>query len=603
MPIHVTTSTNQTITGDKTFTGLISAASGFTFPDGTTQTTAFTGGAATPSDRLDNGTVQVVLSSDNNLVFPGGGYIGSQYGAAGWIVTPPAAGGLASADGEQYIQINNGQGIFIGTSWPASPHEWAFGRDGNLTFPDGTIQSTAFTNNLSTYAELSYVDNNFLNLTGGAVSGSVAIDGDVTIASILSTANVIYASGGNSDEWNNAYSTVNANSATWGAGGGGGTIDTGVRALTSNWQDTYTTFSAQSANNASVYSTVNANSATWAIDNTTDTGVRALTSNWQDTYTTFSAQSANNASVYSNVNANSAIWATGAGGGGGGILYYFNQATLAQSPTLNLPLTAHQLGRLGLSAQTTYTSPTISQVDYSLVAGFVTNVLDPYVNAIPGGIWDFNIWGFSNATANNPTVMQALVYTYDGINAPVLLSTSDDTTLTDTGIFIQLAMSCLVPQTPVSLSARIYVEFRARASASNKTVTLAFGDATPSHIHTTIPAAGGTGLVKVVDGVTQTPASLLVDADVAANANINQSKISGLTAVAHNVDSVYTTVNANSGTWGGGGSTIDTGVRALTANWESTYTTVQSNSSTWGTGGGSFIVEDANSIIGLSVFL
>ena len=49
MPIHVTTSTNQTITGAKTFTGLISAASGFTFPDGTTQTTAFTGADSAPT--------------------------------------------------------------------------------------------------------------------------------------------------------------------------------------------------------------------------------------------------------------------------------------------------------------------------------------------------------------------------------------------------------------------------------------------------------------------------------------------------------------------------------------------------------------------------
>ena len=48
-----------------------------------------------------------------------------------------------------------------------------------------------------------------------------------------------------------------------GGGGGGSGIDTGVRALTGNWQNTYTNFSIQSANNASVYSTVNANSALW----------------------------------------------------------------------------------------------------------------------------------------------------------------------------------------------------------------------------------------------------------------------------------------------------------------------------------------------------
>jgi hypothetical protein len=41
-----------------------------------------------------------------------------------------------------------------------------------------------------------------------------------------------------------------------------------------------------------VYSTVQANSAQWATDNTTDTGVRALTGNWQNTYSTVNTTSA-----------------------------------------------------------------------------------------------------------------------------------------------------------------------------------------------------------------------------------------------------------------------------------------------------------------------
>jgi hypothetical protein len=61
-----------------------------------------------------------------------------------------------------------------------------------------------------------------------------------------------------------------------------------------------------------VYSTVQSNSASWAIDSTTDAGVRALTANWQNTYTTFSSQSASNASTYSTVQSNSSTWATGA---------------------------------------------------------------------------------------------------------------------------------------------------------------------------------------------------------------------------------------------------------------------------------------------------
>jgi hypothetical protein len=101
------------------------------------------------------------------------------------------------------------------------------------------------------------------------------------------------------------YSTVRSNSASWATDS---TTDAGVRALTANWQSTYTTFSGQSASNASVYSTVRSNSASWAIDSTTDAGVRALTANWQNTYTTFSSQSASNASTYSTVQSNSSTW-------------------------------------------------------------------------------------------------------------------------------------------------------------------------------------------------------------------------------------------------------------------------------------------------------
>lgn len=113
----------------------------------------------------------------------------------------------------------------------------------------------------------------------------------------------------NSGDWESTYSTVNSNSAQWAVDS---TTDAGVRALTGNWQNTFTDFSVQSANNASVFTAVNSNSATnW---NYQGNDVKSLTSNWQNTYTQFSTQSANNASVYSNVNANSASW--GAGGAG-----------------------------------------------------------------------------------------------------------------------------------------------------------------------------------------------------------------------------------------------------------------------------------------------
>lgn len=231
---------------------------------------------------------------------------------------------------------------------------------------------------------------------------------------------------------------------------------------------------------------------------------------------------------------NGTAWGPGSiptgGSGGGGVTYFFNQALSAQSPTTNLPLTAHQMGSVALSGQTVLTSGNLSQVAYTLIGGYVTDVLVPNVDYIPAGIWDFNIWGYTNANINQPTVLQALVYTYDGVNAPVLISTSPDATLTDSGLYTQLQISCLIPQTDIELTTRIYVEFRAKATAGLKTVTIGFGNVTPTHVHTTIPSIGGSGLVKVIDGVWQSPASLLVDVDVAANAEINQTKVAGLTA-------------------------------------------------------------------------
>lgn len=218
------------------------------------------------------------------------------------------------------------------------------------------------------------------------------------------------------------------------------------------------------------------------------------------------------------------------GSGGGGVVYFLNQALSAESPTTNLPATAHQMGKVALSGQTILTVDNLSQVSYTLVGGFVTDVADPNVTYIPAGVWDFNVWGYSNANANNPTVLQALIYTYDGVNAPVLISTSPDATLTDSGLFSEILLSNLVMQTEVLTSTRIYVEFRAKATAGSKSMTIGFGGITPTHVHTTIPSVGGSGLVKVVNSVIQTPASLLVDADVAENAEIAQTKISGLTA-------------------------------------------------------------------------
>ena len=244
------------------------------------------------------------------------------------------------------------------------------------------------------------------------------------------------------------------------------------------------------------------------------------------------------------------------GSGGGGVMYYLNYGTFADNPVVGLSSNAstRELGRTANVALTSITSSQLSQVNYSLVCGFVSDLLDPDITVIPAGLWDFNIWASGNANQSNQTILKVIVYTYDGSTATPLAS-SDDISMYDPTVMAQYIGNVTIPQTAVLSSTRIYVELKGKATSSGRTVTFSFGGNTPAHAHTTIPSVAGSGLVKTVNGVFQTPASLLVDVDVADNAQISQTKISGLTAALSNKfdkslgDSVYTTVSSNSSTY------------------------------------------------------
>jgi hypothetical protein len=107
-------------------------------------------------------------------------------------------------------------------------------------------------------------------------------------------------------DWQNTFTTVNTYSASWDIDN---SIDTGVRAITGDWQNTFTTVNTYSAswgtdnaydlavraltaNWENTFTTVSSFSASWGIDNSFDTDVRALTANWENTFTTVSSFSA-----------------------------------------------------------------------------------------------------------------------------------------------------------------------------------------------------------------------------------------------------------------------------------------------------------------------
>ena len=70
---------------------------------------------------------------------------------------------------------------------------------------------TEFSNASASYAASSFVQNNFLTLSGGSMSGGLTIVGD------LSSSSIVYSDNGNSNQWSNTFTTVQTNSAAWSA--------------------------------------------------------------------------------------------------------------------------------------------------------------------------------------------------------------------------------------------------------------------------------------------------------------------------------------------------------------------------------------------------
>jgi hypothetical protein len=222
------------------------------------------------------------------------------------------------------------------------------------------------------------------------------------------------------------------------------------------------------------------------------------------------------------------------GSGGGGVVYYLNFNTAADAPVTNIPQTPNtskELGLVGEVTGTSYQSPVLSTASYNLLASFVTDLNIPSATAIPAGIWDFNIFAQSTTTnVSNQVYFKVEIRKYDGVNAPVLLATSNDTYIYDPTEITQHTASVVMPQTTILATERIVVYLYGRAHQNNNRLTFHFGAQYPSHTHSTMPSVTGSGVAKVVNGVFQSPASTIVNADVSASAAIAVSKLSQSTA-------------------------------------------------------------------------
>jgi hypothetical protein len=228
--------------------------------------------------------------------------------------------------------------------------------------------------------------------------------------------------------------------------------------------------------------------------------------------------------------------AGGGGSGGGGVVYYLNENTAAQAPTTGIPtstdglVTVKAMERASEVTGTTITSSTLSQINYDAICGFVTksSPTDPNATSVPAGLWEFNVWADANSTGNpNQTIFRVGVYKYDGSTAPTLINNSDDVYIYDPTTTAQYIASVVIPAgTSLAATDRIYIQIDAKATANNRHVRFFFGDSTPTHVHTTLPSVTGTGIVHVINGVVQTPAS-------AVNLAGGSTEVTGLLPIAN----------------------------------------------------------------------
>lgn len=219
---------------------------------------------------------------------------------------------------------------------------------------------------------------------------------------------------------------------------------------------------------------------------------------------------------------------TPGGGGGGGLTYYLNYDVTGDSPPSGykeLSLDYDENG--GVSVNTGAVTPSDSPA-YNTLAQFITDDLQPGATTIPPGLWEFGLYAV--ASHSDSVFFRAVVKKYDTLTTTLTtIATSADEEVTNTNPTPMLFnASVFVPGTTILSTDRLVVVIEiTKTTLAARTITAYFAGDYPSHAHTTLGAPGGTGLVKVVDGVVQAPASLLVDADVKSTAAIAVSKLDG----------------------------------------------------------------------------
>jgi hypothetical protein len=451
------------------------------------------------------------------------------------------------------------------------------------------------------------------NLQIGSIAGVQNIVGNLNITGdINALSGVVYALSGNSTQWNQVFSNVQANSATWeesaeilptitnylstnsvlalnfntlGTISSGGNNLTNVfvagsflAPLTSTWNNTTTTVNAVTGRFSNTSTVVEGASANW--NNTTSTltqlssdivnnktTIASNSSNWQTVYTQFSLVSAQYATEYSLVVANSATW------GSGGAL--FTTVTESSSNWNQAYASANALSSTILNNQTTLA---LNSATWNIGLSTTTTV------AQNSSLWNA---GYNNSTIvvqnssnwdNTYTTFSTNSGNYDNLISVV---TQNSATWEESADILPTILTYL-STTNVVVSSLQGIDNNLNI-IGNLTVVGSISALSALQITETTFLTGYVTLLsslQIEGNVTTTSGSF-----VSGSTNIENIFVSDLTfqPLATRWNNTTTSVNSNSATWNASFvvPNLSTIVRSGSADWNNTYTAVSLNSASW----------------------